>query len=129
MTDEEQILDLMARWRSATARGDLDAILGMMTEDALFLTAGKPPMTKQRFADGFRSFAGRVKVEADQDVREVSVSGDLGYAWTKLRVTMTEGDEGNGNTRAGHTLTVFRRGPSGWLLARDANLLGPPASN
>ena len=126
MNDEQQILDLVARWRSATARGDLDAVLGMMTDDALFLTPGKPPMTKERFADGFRMLATHVKVEAEQDVGEVQVSGDLAYVWTKLNVTMTENESGEGSERAGNTLTVFRRGPSGWLLARDANLLGPP---
>jgi uncharacterized protein (TIGR02246 family) len=127
MNDEQQILDLMARWRSATARGDLDAVLGLMAEDALFFTAGKPPMSKQGFATGFGSLAERVKVDAEQNVREVRVSGDLAYAWTELTVTMTDGGTGEASTRSGHTLSVFRREPSGWLLARDANLLGAPA--
>ena len=43
---------------------------------------------------------------------------------------MTALDSGSKMERAGHTLTVFRKSPSGaWLLARDANLLAAPAGS
>ena len=121
--DRRALLDLLQTWRDATARGDLDTILGLMTEDAVFLTPGNEPMTRARFAEIFRGFGDGVRITAEQDVRDLVVSGDLAYAWTRLAVTMTAADGGS-HTRSGHVLTVFRRGAEGrWQLARDANLL------
>ena len=87
-------------------------------------TPGKPPMTKSDFAIGFRSFAGKVQIEATQEIKDLRVSGDMAYSWSHLTVAMTSLETGNRTERAGHVLTVLRKSPSGtWLLARDANLM------
>jgi uncharacterized protein (TIGR02246 family) len=123
-TDEQQIRDLMAEWSRHTAASDVEGVLALMTDDAVFLTAGNPPMTKADFEAGFRSFAGKVEIEATQDVKEIQVSGELAYAWSHLSVAMTNGETGARTERVGHVLTVFRKLPAGgWLLARDANLM------
>ncbi len=123
-TDEQQIRDLMAEWSRRTAEGDVEGVLALMTDDAVFLTPGNPPMTKADFAAGFKTFAGKVRLEAKQDVKDLQVSGDLAYSWSHLSVTMTSLETGGRTERAGHVLTVLRRSPSGqWLLARDANLM------
>lgn len=123
-TDEQQIRSLMDEWRERTAAGDVDGVLALMTDDATFLTAGNPPMTKADFAAGFRSFAGKVEIEATQDVKDLRVSGDLAYAWSHLSVAMTSTVTGVRTERVGHVLTVFRKSAAGeWLLARDANLM------
>jgi uncharacterized protein (TIGR02246 family) len=57
--DERAIRELMEQWREATRRGDLDTILGLMADDVVFLTPGRPPMNKQGFTAGFQSFAAR----------------------------------------------------------------------
>jgi uncharacterized protein (TIGR02246 family) len=124
-TDEQQIRNLMAEWSRRTADGDVEGVLALMTDDAVFLTPGNPPMTKAGFEAGFRSFAGKVEIEATQDVKDLQVSGDLAYAWSHLSVVMTNTETGGRTERVGHVLTVFRKSPAGkWLLARDANLLG-----
>ncbi len=123
-TDEQQIRELMAEWSRRTAVGDVEGVLALMTDDAIFLTPGNPPMTKTDFAAGFRSFAGKVEIEATQDVQDLQVSGDLAYSWSHLSVAMTNLETGGKTERVGHVLTVFRKAPSGeWLLARDANLM------
>ena len=43
-TDEQAIRDLVAQWHTATAKGDVDTVLGLMAEDVVFLAAGKQPM-------------------------------------------------------------------------------------
>jgi uncharacterized protein (TIGR02246 family) len=124
-SDEQQIRDLMAEWSRRAAAGDVEGVLALMTDDAVFLTAGNPPMTKADFAAGFRSFAGKVKIEAKQDVKDLQVSGDLAYAWSHLSVVMTNAETGSRTERVGHVLTVYRKSATGeWLLARDANLMG-----
>jgi uncharacterized protein (TIGR02246 family) len=128
-SDEQQIRDLMAEWSRRTAAGDVEGVLALMTDDAVFLTPGNPPMTKADFAAGFRSFAGKVEIEATQNVKDLQVSGDLAYAWSHLSVAMTNLETGGRTERIGHVLTVFRKTPSGeWLLARDANLMGKTAA-
>jgi uncharacterized protein (TIGR02246 family) len=43
-TNEQAIRELVARWHRATAAGDVDTVLGLMSEDVVFLVAGRPPM-------------------------------------------------------------------------------------
>jgi uncharacterized protein (TIGR02246 family) len=123
VTDEQQIRELIERWHKASAAGDLATILGLMTDDAVFLTPGRPPMSKDGFAAAFRSFAGRVRIDSTHDIREIYAAGDLAYCWSHLSVVMTS-DTGEKNRRVGYTLTIFRKSAKGvWLLSRDANLL------
>jgi uncharacterized protein (TIGR02246 family) len=123
-SDEQQIRDVIARWAAATKAGDLDTILTLMTGDALFLTPGKPPMTKDGFAKSFRGFAGNISLESKHDIAEIYVSGDLAYCRSHISVVATSLKDGKRNERAGHVLTIFRKSADGaWRLARDANLI------
>jgi uncharacterized protein (TIGR02246 family) len=122
---EVQIRQVIQRWHQATAAGDLKTVLTLMTDDVVFLTAGQPPMNKDAFAAAFRKFSGRARIESTQDIKEIHASGDLAYCWSHISVVMTSLETGVRNRRAGHVLSVFRKQPGhGWLLARDANLLG-----
>jgi uncharacterized protein (TIGR02246 family) len=128
-TDEQQIRRLMDEWRRRTAEGDVEGVLALMTDDAVFLTPGNPPMTKADFAAGFRTFAGKVDLDATQEIHDFHSSGDFAYAWSHISLAMTSRETGSRTEREGHVLTVFRKSPTGeWLLARDANLMaaGPP---
>jgi uncharacterized protein (TIGR02246 family) len=123
-SDEQEIQQLLADWHRHSAQGELDAVLDMMTEDAVFLRCGTPPMSKQEFADGFRDWAGRATIESKYEVKEIRTSGDVGYLWSYLSIVMTSKETGNSTEREGHVLSVFRKSPDGkWLLARDANLI------
>ena len=114
----------MEEWHRRTAHGELDAILGLMTEDAVFLRCGLPPMSKTEFAAGFREWAGKARIESKSDVKEVHASGDVAYAWSYISIVMTEMGTGKRTEREGHALSIFRKSLSGkWLLARDANLI------
>lgn len=118
--DEQQIRELIERWHRATAEGDLDTILSMMTDDAVFLTPGRTPMNKEGFAAAFRGFGGKVKLESKFDIKEMKISGDLAYCWTHISVVMRGRER---TERSGYTLTVFRKTAGTWQLARDANLM------
>jgi len=115
-SDEQQIRKVIERWRDASRTGDLDTILTLMADDVTFLTPNQPPMTKDVFAKNFRALPG--KIEMQQEIKEINVSGDLAYCWSHITVTIDK------NRRAGHILTIFRKLKSGqWVLSRDANLL------
>src|ERR1051326_7457378 len=49
-SDERAIRDLIATWLQASAGGDNDTVLGLMTDDVVFLVAGRPPFGKAEFA-------------------------------------------------------------------------------
>jgi len=123
-TDEQQILELVQLWHQHSAQGEVDAVLGLMTDDAVFLRCGYPPMTKKEFAAGFREWAGRVELESKFEVKDIRASGDVAYLWSYISIVMTSKETGSSTKREGHVLSVFRKSPSGkWLLARDANLI------
>jgi uncharacterized protein (TIGR02246 family) len=126
--DEQAILDLMATWMRASAAGDLEAVLPLMAEDVVFLTAGQPPMRRADFVAGFQGLIKTHRIEGKSDVQEIQVSGDMAYCWSRLTVTMVPLEAGAAMVREGHVLTVLRRKPDGgWVIARDANLMPPPA--
>ncbi len=127
LSDEQSIRDVIARWHRASAGGDVDCVLSLMTEDVVFLVAGHPPMRgRAAFEKGLREVIKTHDLTSTGDVQEVRVSGDLAYAWSVLEVGMTPKAGGETSTRSGNVLSVFARQPDGsWQLMRDANLLAP----
>ena len=126
-SDEEQIRQLVATWMQATKAGDVDTVMSLMTDDVVFLVAGRPPMRKGDFEAAARAQAaqGGPRFDGTSDIQEIKVAGDWAFMWTKLRVVATPPDGSAPVERAGHTLTVLQRQQGRWLLARDANLLAP----
>jgi len=81
--DEQAIRDLIARWHSATATGDVETVLGLMTQDVIFRVPGPPPMRgRDSFEAGLRALLADHRIESTGDVQEVQVSGALAYCWT-----------------------------------------------
>ena len=126
-SDDEQIRELVSTWMAATKSGDVDTVLSLMTDDVAFLLPGRPAMRKNEFAAALRSQAsgGAPKFDGTSDIQEIEVSGDWAFMWNRLKVVATPSDGGAQATRTGDTLTILRRQGGRWLLARDANLLGP----
>ena len=124
--DEQQIRELVATWMAATKAGDVETVLGLMTDDVVFLVPGRPPMGKAEFAAAARAQASgdAPRFDGSSDIQEVQVAGDWAWLWSRLRVVVTPADGSPRLQREGHTLTVLRRSQGRWLLARDANLLG-----
>jgi uncharacterized protein (TIGR02246 family) len=121
--DEQAIRDVMTQWMRSTEDGDVDAVLSLMTDDAVFMTPGREPFGKKEFASQSKGLKD-VRIHGESTPVEIQVRGEWAYAITQLTVTMTP-PNGEPRTRTGHTLTIFMRQTDGrWLLARDANLLG-----
>lgn len=129
-SDEDQIRELVSTWIAATRCGDVDTVLGLMTDDAVFLTPGREPMRKADFAAAAQAQAGGTapQIDGSSDIQEIRVLGDWAYLWSRLRVIVTPPDGTDSVERAGHTLTILRRENGQWRLARDANMLAPVKS-
>lgn len=123
-SDEQSIRALVASWVSASKAGDVDTVLSLIADDAVFLLPGQPVMGKREFAEKSRAQLGygAPQVDASSDIQEIEVLGDWAFMRTRLTVTVTP-PGGAPTTRHGHTLTILRKHQGKWLLARDANLL------
>lgn len=123
MTDDERaIRNVVDTWLAASKTGDIDTVLGLMTDDVLFLTPGQPPFGKDAFAKMSRGM-NRVHVDGTSDIQEVQVFGDIAYLRNALRIVITMPD-GKVARRSGQTLTILRKEADGkWRLVRDANLV------
>ncbi|MEP7056321.1 MAG: SgcJ/EcaC family oxidoreductase [Caldimonas sp.] len=127
--DEQAIRDLVALWHRATAADDVDTVLGLIAEDAVFLVAGRPPMIgRGTFERGLRELLTEHRIESTHRIRELEIGADLAYCWTELSVRIlprTGSTGGAAETHGGSALSILRKQRDGrWLLIRDANLLG-----
>jgi uncharacterized protein (TIGR02246 family) len=125
--DERLIRELVATWMSATQAGDVATVLDLMTDDVVFLVAGRPPFGKHEFAKQMNPPASRTpmpKIDGKSEIQEIQVVGDVAWMRSELSVEITP-PGGAPVKRAGHTLSVLRKQGGKWQLARDANLLTP----
>jgi uncharacterized protein (TIGR02246 family) len=122
--DEQEIRELVDKWMSASANGDTDTVLGLMSDDVIFMVPGKEPFGKDAFAASSNAMKD-VHIEGKSDIQEMKVLGDWAWLRNHLKVTITP-PNGTPATRSGYTLTILRRNNKGqWVIARDANLLTP----
>ena len=125
MTDEDEIRQLVSTWAAATEAGDVDAVLSLMSDDAIFLVPGKPVMTKSDFAAAAKAHGDDAPTfDGTNEIQEIKVFGDWAFMWTKLRVVVTP-HHGRRFTREGNTLSILKKETGKWVLARGADLLSP----
>jgi uncharacterized protein (TIGR02246 family) len=120
--DERAIRDLVDNWMKASRAGDTATVLGLMSDDVVFMVPGREPFGKQAFAASSQSMKG-FRLEGSADIHELKMLGDWAYLRNFIEITVTP-TGGAPMRRSGYTLTILRKEPNGkWLLARDANLV------
>ena len=124
MSDEKEIRNLVQTWMAATKAGDSATVLGLMTDDVVFLVPGQEPFGKSVFERASETQAeSPVEFDGQSEILEIKVLGDWAYMLTRLKVVATLPDMEQPMVRAGHTLTLLRKESGEWRIARDANLL------
>jgi uncharacterized protein (TIGR02246 family) len=129
--DEAAIRTAVESWHEATRNGDIARVVVLMAEDAVFLRPDEPPLRgREAFARGLRTLLETHGISSRAEVREVQVSGDLGYCWADLTVAVTPLlAGGEPAVRKGPVLSIFRKQRDGaWVLIRDANMLTPDSA-
>ncbi|HET9594937.1 MAG TPA: SgcJ/EcaC family oxidoreductase [Anaeromyxobacteraceae bacterium] len=119
--DERAVRGVMSQWMAASSAGDVETVLRLMADDAVFLLPGREPFGKQEFAAQARAMRD-VKLEGSNDVEELRVLGDWAFCISRVTVKVVSRD-GTSSRRSGRTLSLFRRASGSWVLARDANLM------
>jgi len=125
MDDEQAIRDLIATWLSASKAGDTETVLGLMSDDVVFLVCGRPPMRGKKEFAASQGALKDVEMDGVSEIQEVRVLGDWAYVWTHLTVDFRPRAGGVAQKRAGNTLSILRKHDGKWLLVRDANMLAP----
>ncbi len=123
MTDDEKaIRQVVETWTAASKRGDTATVLGLMTDDVIFMVPGREPFGKEVFAAASTGM-NDMKMEGTNEVVELQILGDWAFIRNHIDITVTP--PGNDPVhRSGYTLTLLRKEADGqWRLARDANLL------
>lgn len=122
LDDEQAIRELVDTWMAASKAGDTETVLDLMTDDVLFLTAGREPFGKEQFRSQSEALK-HVTMDGRAEVKEVDVRGDLAWIRNHIDLTITP-VQGEPTRRSGDTLTILRKGADGrWRLFRDANLV------
>lgn len=123
--ENHTVYHLMTQWHQASAAGDVDTIKSLMAEDAQFLVADHPPITRQDFINSFQAIRQSIKIQVlDWRVEELEESGNLAYCHGYLHLAITPHALGLPIERKGPILSIFRKQANGnWLLAKDANFL------
>lgn len=126
---ERALREVHVSWIAAVNAGDLDTLLDLMAEDALFLTPGQGPVDRAAFAVGFRAAHQASRIRCVSELREVTVVGELAYALSEDALTVAPRSAGPAVELRGHRLTLYRKHPDGrWRLVRDAHTLVPERS-
>lgn len=120
--DERQLRRLIAVWIQSMEEGDVDTVLSLISDDAVFLMPDQAPMKKVDFAETQRAIV-HLDFTIDYDIQDLAVSGDLAYCWNHLSVQIDLMEQGETLRRAGNVLSVFRKEDGKWRMLRDANLL------
>lgn len=121
--DKRAIEGLVDTWLAASAEGDHQTVLSLMTDDVVFMVPDQEPFSREAFQAISEQMKG-VRMEADREIKELRILGDWAYLRVHLKMTMTPRAGGSPIRRSGYTLTLLRKGTDGkWRIARDANLV------
>jgi uncharacterized protein (TIGR02246 family) len=121
---ELQIRELVDSWIAASNARDLPALMGMMTDDIVFMTPGRAPFGKAEFAADVERMKS-VAIDARAEVQEIEVFGPRAYIRNHVRVELTSPGQAPKRV-SGYAMSVLRKEADGrWRIARDANLVMP----
>jgi uncharacterized protein (TIGR02246 family) len=122
--DARQIRELINSWIAASNARDLSALMGMMTDDIVFMTPGRAPFGKAEFASDVERMKS-VAIAARVEVQEIDVSGPRAYVRSHIRVELTPPGQAP-KRMSGYAMSILRKEADGrWRIARDANLVAP----
>jgi uncharacterized protein (TIGR02246 family) len=122
-SDQQQVRELHSTWIDAVNAANLDCLLSLMTDDAVFLNPGRAPLDGAGFSANFSSAHRKVGIRCSSELEEVVIAGGVAYTRSRDTLSVTPRDGGAAMQLSGHRMTVYRRRAGHWLLARDAHTL------
>jgi uncharacterized protein (TIGR02246 family) len=125
-SDERQILEVHSNWIEAVNAPDLDRLLTLMADGAVFLGPGQPPYGRDGLSSTFSAAHQNALISCSSELEEVVVVGEVAYTRSRDSLSVTLRASGEVTQLAGYRMTVYRKQADGrWLLVRDAHTLSP----
>jgi len=111
-------------WLAAVRAKDIPRLAGMVTDDAVFLPPGFPPIRgKQAVEAMYQSFFPPFRsLEQTVCLEEVQVAGDWAFAWGTEKFALVPQSGGAPIEMQGQGMSILKRQPDGsWKFARGIN--------
>ena len=107
---------------TAINSNNLETLLGVLTEDVVFMAAHEAPMVgKAAVKPWLEGYMAAFKTQWDKPVKEFVVNGE--WAWERYSYTSTDTPVGGGDAvvDTGWGLVIYHRDADGqWRVARDS---------
>jgi uncharacterized protein (TIGR02246 family) len=123
--DQSQIRSLSQAWIEAMRAKDIDRLLSMIIDDAVFLPPGSPPVRgHDEVKKMLGTFFSRCHPEQSIAIGEIQICGDWAFTWGAETMKATPVNGGSPLTMRGHGLSILRRQKDGsWKFAWGINNL------
>ena len=117
------IRKLAADWRIGWLTGDADLLLSLYTDDPVLMPQDQPVVVgKDAIRPLYEAVLKEYDFQSEGTLKEVVVSGDVGYYWSAYTLTATPKAGGEAIKSTGKTVCIVRREPGGaWKIARLIN--------
>ena len=118
--DIEAIRQLAADWRSGWLAGDVDLLLSLYAADPVVMPQDQPVVVgKDAIRPLYEALFKEFDFKSEGTLKEVVVSGDLGYFWSAYTLTATPKAGGEPINATGKSIFIVKRGFGGaWKIAR-----------
>lgn len=118
--DVETIKKLVQNWHAGWENSDIEALLSLFTDDPVLMPQGCPEVLGKEAIRGlYQSFFEDFIIKAERTLKEIEVSGDLGYIWINYTMTATHKAGGDQVKDEGKSVFITRRqNDDSWKIAR-----------
>ncbi len=118
--DIEAIKQVAEAWRSGWLAGDADLLLSLYADEPVLMPQDHPAVAgKSAIRPLYEAVLKEFHFRSEGTVKEIVVSGDLGYFWSAYTLTATPKAGGEPTRVTGKSLFIVRREPGGaWKIAR-----------
>jgi uncharacterized protein (TIGR02246 family) len=118
--DIEAIIQLAEDWRSGWLVGDADSLLSLYADEPILMPQDQPAVVgKDAIRLLYEGVLKEFDFQGEATVKEVVVSGDIGYFWVAYTLSATPKSGGTPTKAKGKSVFIVQRAPTGsWRIAR-----------
>jgi uncharacterized protein (TIGR02246 family) len=121
--DVREIKNVTENWEAAVRAGNVALLSTLVTDDAVFLAPGAPPVKGREAIEAlYRNVFAKFNIEQNSSCEEIQVIGEWAFGWGPDSITLSPIAGGNPVKWKGYAITILRRQTDGsWKFARGVN--------
>jgi len=128
--EEESVRRALAAFIEAVNRGDYEAVVGMITDDAVFWTANAPALSGKAALRAAYAGLAAYRVHQEFEIEELQVGGDWAFVrgYEDFTLDPKDGEGARLEIRRRRAISILRRQPDEtWKTARGMTNSAAPA--